>query len=218
MSALPVIDDITLTMVQQISHDLDGGFVATPVVGLSGDVQQRTSRRSHRVNIVGVINGTPDTVAAEVEKLQQRASTGDEVTFTADIISALDLQKMVITSLQLVEQAGSANQFHYRINLVESPPLPPPAEVSGFGGLDDFGFGDLGFDTDILGDLADLAGDIAGAVDAAMGAISALDALANIGDLGFDGVLAPMDEIGTGLADLGARFGSAAGSLREVFG
>ena len=69
-----------------------------------------------------------------------------------------------------------------------------------------------------LGDLADLAGDVAGAVDAAIDALDALDALARLGDIGFDGVLAPLDEIGTGLAETGATFASAASALGEVFG
>ena len=34
-----------------------------------------------------------------------------------------------------------------------SPPLPPPAEVTPFGGLGGFGLGDLGFDPGALGNV-----------------------------------------------------------------
>ena len=89
---------------------------------------------------------------------------------------------------------------------------------AGFGGLDDFGLGDLGFDTDILGDLEDLAGDIAGAVDDALGVIDALGALANLGDLGglggvFDPLNAPVEKVG----QVASELTSAIGSLGEAF-
>lgn len=216
---VPVLDDVALTMVQDLDHHLDAGFVATAVVGLDGDVQQRTNRRSHQVRIRGVLAGSDaEQVKADVEKLQEKAAAGAEITFTADIVSALELKQVVIRSLDIGERAGSHATFTYDLVLSESPPLPPPAQVSAFGGLGDFGLGDLGFDTDILGDLADIAGEVAGAVDAAMDAIGALDALANLGDLSFDGILGPLDEIGTGLAGIGEAFGDAASGLGEVFG
>ena len=52
--------------------------------------------------------------------------------------------------------------------LAESPPLPPPAEVSSFGGLDGFGLGDLGFDPGALGDvLDDIKNEAGGLMDVA---------------------------------------------------
>ena len=68
------------------------------------------------------------------------------MTFSADITTALEVQKMVIESFRAEQYVGPAGQIHYAIVLAESPPLPPPAQVSAFGGLDDFGLGDMGFD------------------------------------------------------------------------
>jgi hypothetical protein len=150
--------------------------------------------------------------------MQQAATDGAELTFSADITSALDLQKVVITSLRAVEVAGQPNRFSYELMLAESPPLPPPAEISGFGGLDDFGVGDLGFDTDILGDLEDLAGDIAGAVDAALDAIDQLSALANLDDLQVGNFMAPITQTTGAISDLASRFKDAARDLGELFG
>jgi hypothetical protein len=218
MTAVPVIDDVALTFVQEMEHLLDAGFVSTPVLGLDGDVQQRSNRRSHRMRIAGLLVGPEEQVKTDLEKLQQKAADGAEVIFTADIVAALELQKVVVRSLRVLARAGTTPSYSYEIELAENPPLPPPAQVSAFGGLDDFGFGDLGFDTDILGDLADLAGEVASAVETAVDVIGALDSLSALGNLSFDGVLAPLDQIGTSLAAIGSRFGDAGGALAGVFG
>lgn len=192
---IPLLGDVSLEFVQTIEHALDGGFASTRIANLPGELQQRAGRPSHRIRISGVLFG--ETAANDLSSLQTAAATGEELTFAADITTALDLQKVVITGLHAVELAGERGRYAYQVSLAESPPLPPPAEVSGFGfgGLDDFGLGDLGFDTDILGDLQDLAGDIAGAVSDALDVVDALSALANIGDLGgLGGVFEPLEQ------------------------
>src|SRR5215211_4511419 len=108
-------------------------------------------------------------------------------------------------TLQDYESAGRPNQIHYRIELTESPPLPPPAEVSGFGGLDDFGLGDLGIDAGVLDDIAGLAAEAASAVDQALGAVEALGALASLaasGGLDFAGILQPLDSAGSRVGEV----------------
>lgn len=214
--ALPLLGDVPLTAVQHIVHHLDSRFAAVPVLGLDGEVHQRNARGSHRMRIQGVLHG--DTAADDLATLQDLAAAGDEVTFAADITTALDLQQVVLTSFWAAASAGRAGEVHYELQLAESPPLPPPAQVSGFGGLDDFGFGDLGFDTDILGDLTELAGDIAGAVSAAMDAVNALEALAGLGELGFGGELQPLQSAVDQVSDAGQRVGEAVASLGELFG
>ena len=97
---------------------------------------------------------------------------------------------MVVESFAAEQVPGSAGQYAYTIVLAESPPLPPPAEVSPFGGLDDLGgLGDVGFGdlAGALGDIADAAGAVTGALDAAMDAAKAVQGLAalagGLGDL-----------------------------------
>jgi Domain of unknown function (DUF6046) len=211
---VPLLGGISLEMVQRIEHSLDGGFADTPIAGLDGELQQRTSRRSHRIVIRGVLAG--DAAADELKKLQEAAAEGAELDFSSDITSALDLQKVVIAELRSSESAGEPNRFDYLISLVESPPLPPPAQLSSFGGLDDFGVGDLGFDTDMLGDLADMAGDIAGAVDAAMSAIDTLSALAG-GALNVGSILGPMQDATGKLAAVAPQMQKAMSGLSEAF-
>jgi hypothetical protein len=199
---MPLLGDVSLEFVQHLEHCLDGGFAATRIANLPGELQQRSGRPSHRIQIAGVLFG--EGAVEQLASLQGAAANGEELTFAADITTALDLQKVVITSFRAAELAGEPGRFLYQVSLAESPPLPPPVEVSGFGfgGLDDFGLGDLGFDTDILGDLADLADDIAGAVNDALDVVDALSALANMGALGgiggvFDPLSQPVQKVGS---------------------
>jgi hypothetical protein len=213
---MPLLGDITLTAVQRVDQAIDAGFHDVPVLGLAGHAQQRSGRPSHRVGVVGMLTG--ETALDDLAALQTMASSGEETTFTADIVSALDLQQVVVTHFSASELAGKPGVIAFTLELVESPPLPPPAELTGFGGLDDFGLGDLGFDTDLLGELGDLAGEVAGAVDGALEALDALDALTGLADLDFDGLLDPINQVSSSISDIGGRLGSAVGQLGELFG
>ena len=215
---IPLLGDISLQYVQHIEHSLDAGFASSRIAGLEGELQQRSGRPSHQIRIEGVLIG--ETTRDDLGTLQTAAQTGEELTFAADITSALDLQKVVIRSLQDFESAGRPNQIQYRIELAESPPLPPPAEVSGFGGLDEFGLGDLGIDTGMLDDLQDLAGDIASAAEQALGAVEALGALANLaasGGLDFGGMLEPLNGTVDNMRNVASSFQDATRSLGGLF-
>jgi hypothetical protein len=214
--AVPMIDDIALTAVQWIRQESAQDYAAHQVAGLDGTVHQKLGRRSHRVALAGVLLG--ETAADDLMILQEKAAAGDEVVFTADISTALEVEKMVIASLAAEQDVGSGGRFSYCVELAESPPLPPPAELSSFGGLDDFGLGDLGFDTDALGGLMDdvlaQAGGIADAVDAALDAVEAVGALASLADLGdLSNPLRPLtDKIGE-LSEIGSGVVSAVDDL-----
>ena len=184
--ATPMIDDIELKAVQQIRQESDQEFGRQRAIGLDGTLHQKMGRRSHRVWLWGYL--LPATAADDLKKLQDKASQGAEVTFTADIVTALQVEKMVIESFQAEQMIGPAGQTAYAITLAESPPLPPPAETSSFGGLGDFGVGDLGFDTgalgDVLSDIEDQAGSLSEMADTALDAVQQLGALANLADIG----------------------------------
>jgi hypothetical protein len=215
---IPLLGEISLEYVQRIEHALDGGFAATRIAGLDGDLQQRSGRPSHQIRIAGLLIG--DAARDALGTLQAAAQTGEELSFAADISSALDLEQVVIRSFRAREAAGRPGRIEYELELVESPPLPPPAEVSGFGGLDDFGLGDLGIDPGVLGDIADLGGEVAGAVDQALGAVEALGALASLaasGGLDFAGVLDPLGTITGGVQDIVGNFQKATRTLGGLF-
>ena len=213
---IPMLGEVALTAVQRMEHMLDAGFASQNVVGLPGQVQQHMGRASHTIRIQGTLQG--ESYADDLAALQTAAADATPLTFAADIVTALELSEVVIDRFYVVEAAGEFQQARYEFVLREDPPLPEPAEVSGFGGLDDFGLGDLGFDTDIMGDLADLAGDIAGAVEGALDAAAALGALASLGDLCFGGELQPLEDSVGKIGEAGAGFQDAIGGLGGLFG
>ncbi len=221
--AIPLIGDIPLDAVQTISHQLDTGFAPMRIAGLDGEVQQRAGRPSHRIVIEGLLIG--DGAKEALGKLQAAATSGEELSFAADITSALDLSKVVIRGLAAEEAAGRAQRIPYRLDLAESPPLPPPAQVSGgFGGLDGLGLDglgldDLGLDAGVLGDIADLACQAAAAVDQAMGAIDALSALASLADGGLDfaGMLDPLKATTDAMPAIASQFSAATAALGAMF-
>jgi hypothetical protein len=213
---VPMIDDVELAATQRVRQETDQGFIRHEIAGLDGTVHQKLGRRSHRVQLSGVL--LTATAAADLETLQTKAAAGAEVTFTADIVTALAVEHMVIESLAVEQEVGVQGQYAYSLWLAESPALPPPAEVESFGGLDDFGMGDLGFDpgalADLAGDLADQAGSIMDAVDGALDAVQALGALAALGDLGdLSNPLSGLTEAAESVGSIGQRVGEALGSL-----
>lgn len=220
---IPLVGDIALDAVQTITHRLDAGFAPMRISGLAGEVQQRDGRPSHVISIEGVLIG--DSAHDTLGKLQSAAADGSELTFAADITSALDLSKVVIHNLAARESAGQTQHIAYRLELAESPPLPPPAQVSGgFGlsglgdlGLDSLGLDDLGIDPGALAGIADLASKVAAGVDQAMGAIDALSALAS-GDLDVGGLFDPLKQATGALPAIASKFGDATGNLGKVFG
>lgn len=226
----PMIDNLELKAVQQIRQETYQDFVQHRAIGLDGTIHQKIGRRSHRVWLWGYL--LPASAADDLKTLQEKASQGAEVTFTADIVTALAVDKMVIESFQAEQRIGLAGQTAYAITLAESPPLPPPAVTSSFGGLGgllgglDGGLGDLagdlGFDPgalgDVLSDIQDQAGSIMDAVDSALDVVGQLSALASLADLA--NISSPMrpitDKVGelSNLAGPVQQLGDAAAEIQ----
>jgi hypothetical protein len=209
--AVPTIDDIQLDPVLVIRQRTRARIDSTPVVGLAGDVQQRLGRASHEVELRGLIHG--EDALDKLDTLQDKLIAGDEVDFTADITTALEIAKMVVIEAEFEELAGHPNRFEYRLVLRESPPLPEPASLAPFGGLEGF---DTGFDTDLLGDIADIAGDLQGAMEMLGDVMSGLEALAGLAGLDAGNPLQPMQDQAGSLGDSGAGAGAASAGLRGL--
>lgn len=113
-----MIDDIELKAVQHVCQDTAAVFAEQHIVGLDGTLHQKLGRRSHRVELRGLL--LPDTATDDLKSLQEKSSKGDEVTFTADITTALSIDKMVIERFSAEQHVGPAGQIAYEIVLVES--------------------------------------------------------------------------------------------------
>lgn len=210
---IPMIDDLTLDYVSWARQRVVQRILSVPVIGLAGDVQQRLGRGSHEVEMAGVIVG--EGVAERLKGLQEKASAGEEVVFSADITTALEMEHAVILSAEFQEFAGRPGYFEYRLTLRESPPLPEPAELASFGGLEGF---ELGFDTDILSDIADVAGDLQDAVEAVTDVLSQLEALAGLADFGLDNLLTPVQQAAQSLGAGGGDTAALANNLSQLLG
>jgi hypothetical protein len=211
---VPMIDDLELTAVQWVRQDTGQDFARHRIPGLQGTLHQRLGRASHRVVLSGLL--VSDTAADDLAALQRKASEGVEVTFTADVLTALEVQKMVVESLVVEQVVGPAGQFSYVVALAESPPLPAPAEGAG-AGIE--GVGDLGFEglDDVLAGVDDQAGALTGALDTALDAAAALADVAGLADLeGLGNPLTPLiakvGEVDTVAGDLNQTLAS----LREL--
>src|SRR5688572_5887117 len=130
MTAVPMIDDVELVAVQWIRQESAHGFGRQDVPGLEGTLHQKLGRRSHRVHLAGVL--LPGTATDDLAGLQGKAAAGAEVTFTADITTALNVDHMLIEAMAAEQEVGRGGQFSYAITLVESPPLPEPAQATPF--------------------------------------------------------------------------------------
>ncbi|MBP0445845.1 hypothetical protein J8J14_13780 [Roseomonas sp. SSH11] len=215
MTATPLLGDISLSRIQRIEHAVDGGFLGARVLGLAGDVQEGAGRGSHHIHIQGVLAG--EGAAGELETLQRAAASGEELTFAADIATALELGKVVILRLRVAETAGHPGLYGYELLLAESPPLPPPAEVSGLGALGELA--GLGFDTDILDEVAGLAAQAASAIDAVQSAMEQLGSLAGLADLSLgSGMLSGLTELAGTAGRSGERLAGASEALAASFG
>lgn len=198
-----MLDDLALEHVTWAQTRQSLRLLAVPVVGLAGDAQQNLGRASHEISLAGVLVG--EEAATQLAALQEKAASGTEMDFTADIATALELTKVILAEAHFTAEAGQPGRYGFHLTLRESPPLPPPAVASPFGGLD------LGFDPDalgdVLGDIAAQAGELQALAEAAGSALQALEALSGLGDLALGNPLTPLQQAAdrlSGTAEPGA--------------
>lgn len=210
---IPMLGDVPLDYVVHARQLTRQRIAAAEVVGLAGDVLQGLGRASHEVELQGLLVGAGALDA--LHTLQTHAKDGAALSFHADIVDGLEVAEMLIVEAEFRESAGRPDRFEYSLRLRETPPLPEPASVSGFGGLDGV---DLGFDTDVLGDIAGMADELQAGLDAVNDALGALDALSALSDLSLDNPLQPLQDETSELGALGEGLGQAGSALASLLG
>jgi hypothetical protein len=116
------------------------------VPGLAGDLHHDLGRRSVAVEIVGSLHGDGERDDF-LEKVRAPFNAGEPLAFVADIVTATELEQVLIEGLELEESNDSADSFRYVIRLrqyVEPPEPPPPIDALG---------SELGPELDLLADL-----------------------------------------------------------------
>jgi hypothetical protein len=162
--AHPVLDDIELPLVQEITTQDRRVLSEQKPPGMSGSLIQNMGRRLLRIVVSGVATG-PNALAT-AEKLDEKFKAAKPVPFTADIDADSNLDLVLIEELRLQELAGMPLRISYVITLrefvkpVESAPTPGAA---------------TGLDGNILGDALDRLQGIADNIAAAQALATGLE-------------------------------------------
>lgn len=164
MKVRPALDGWEVPRIQSIDTLERRSLVELEVPGRVGNLFQDMNTTPTRIVIAGSLYG--DEARDEFfDNLRTKYQAGDPVTFVADIVTATEVQYVVIETLRFKESSVSPDQIDYFFVIKESPPPPPPPDP--LGGLD--------------AGLLEGAGDF---LDSVSGALDLIDSLGSIPDIG----------------------------------
>ena len=135
----PMLDDIELPQVQEITSRDQRALAEHKPPGMEGSLLQNMGRRPTRINLGGVKTG-PDSLEF-LETLDSKFKQGAPLPFIADIIADAEIEEMVIDDLKWQELAGKPQRYAYVIVLREyiEPTEPEDASLLNNDILDDAG-------------------------------------------------------------------------------
>lgn len=149
----PMLDDLELGQVQEISTYERRTLTEFKPPGMSGSLLQNLGRRPTRLVLWGVAVG-PEALNF-TEKLDEKFRAAKPVPFTADIVADAEIELMFIEDLKIQDLAGKPERIAYVLTLrefiepVEPAAAPPELEA------------------DILGDATGLIDDLVDGLDVA---------------------------------------------------
>jgi hypothetical protein len=191
----PMIGEWAVPRIERIGTVDRRRLARLSVPGLAGDLHQDLGSHSLAVEIEGSLHD--DSERDEfLTNVREPFLAGAPLPFVADILTATQLEQVVIEGLEVEEVNDAARAFRYRIRVRQyvEPPEPPPL-------VDDLGL-DLGAELDQLADLGltglelpDLLGDIPAVGNPTPPLREALS-----------GVSSALDPLQDMLSDLGSRF------------
>ncbi len=197
MNVKPVLGDWEIPRIQFIQSLEKRNFVELDIPGRVGSLFQDMNTGPTRVAICGSLYGD-ETRNEFLEELRGKFREGEPVTFLGDIVTATEVQYVIIETLRFEENGLKPDQMDYFIILKESPPPPPPPDPLG------------GIDTDLL----DQAGNF---IDSVTGALDVIDSIGSVPDLSdptddltsaLDGVTSAMSGLDDALTPLQNIFGT----------
>ena len=196
MTVKPVLGDWEIPRIAAMQSIERRAFAELATPGRVGSLFQDLNRTPTVVAIHGSLYGDEarDTFLNEV---RSRFNAGAPVTFVADILTATEVQYVVIETLHFQESGLRPDQTDYLIVLRESPPPPPPPDP--LGGLD--------------AGLLDQAGSFLDAVTGALDAIEGLGSIPEIKDP-TPPLRGALESVKSAVEGLGA----VSSSLTELFG
>ena len=196
MKVKPVLGDWEIPRIAAIRTLERRTFAEFEVPGRAGSLFQDLNATPARVAISGSLYG--DEARDEfLEELRGKFRDGVPVTFVADIVTATEVQYVIVEALRFQESGTKPDQSDYSFVLRESPPPPPPPNPLG----------------ELDAGLLDQAG---GFLDTVTGALDVIGTLGSVPDLGdptpplrgsIDEVKSTLDELGETTATLNTLFG-----------
>ena len=148
----PMLDDIELPLVQEVSTFDRRMLAEHKPPGMDGSVLQNLGRRATSVLVWGVVTG--DGSRAFMETLDARFRAGRPLAFVADITEDTEIENVLIDDLRFQELAGKTDRFAYVLTLREHQLPAEPEDVSFV-------------DTDVLGEALDQVQGLVEGLDAA---------------------------------------------------
>jgi len=125
MALRPMLDDIELQQVQLIDSDRDQALVRHRIPGLEGDFFQRMGRHAGSFQLSAVLTGAESL--RDLERLDEKFRAGAPIPFVADIASAVQVDQVLIQSLQARDLAGRPQRYEVLFRLQEYLEAQPPA-------------------------------------------------------------------------------------------
>lgn len=165
----PMLDDLELPQVQEITTLDRRALAEHKPPSMSGSLLQNLGRRPTRLTLWGVATG-PEALNF-VEQLDDKFRANNPVSFTADIVTEAEIEKMVIDDLHVQDLAGKPERFAYVLTLREYIEPVEPEDTSVL-------------DSDILDDAQNSIDDLVSGLDVAAGFASGLEQfVSTLGDL-----------------------------------
>jgi hypothetical protein len=193
MNVKPVLGDWEIPHIEAIQSLENRLFVELEIPGRAGSLFQDMNASPIHIAVWGSIFGD-ETRNDFLETLREKFNSGEPVTFVADIITATEIQYVIIETMRMTESAARPDQMDYFFVLKESPPPPPPP-----GALADL-------DTGLL----DEAGDFTDMLTGALGAIDSIPDISN--------PTAPLSDTLSGVSEAISGLAFISGDMDALFG
>ena len=146
----PMLDDLELPQVQEITTLDRRSLAEHKAPGMDGSLLQNLGRRPTRLVLGGVAIG-PEAKEF-IDTLFEKFQKGNPVSFTADILAEAEIEQMVIDDLQYRDLAGKPQRYAYVLTLQEFIEPVEPEDTSFL-------------DSDILDDAQNLLEDLVDGLD-----------------------------------------------------
>jgi hypothetical protein len=200
----PMLDDLELPQVQEITTYDRRSLTELKPPGMAGNLVQNLGRRPMRVVLWGV--ATDDALGFS-EKLDTKFRAAKAVPFVADIVADAKLDFVLVEDLRLQELAGKPQRFSYVLTLREFIKAVDPAAAAAAAAA---------VETDIVKDAVEHVKDLLDAVHAAVSFAIGLEQFIPILAEILASILAFSDPEGNPMADITSVYDELLAALNAL--